>query len=127
MAGHAIRIQFHVQHALGDDPTIPRARQARILDRVLQKEEHARIVALVPLVDQHCAPFQEIPVSFQRQVDDRIQQGVPGTHKRRQRLSLGRHQGFLEGDALVPAKDRVSNTQSIGLDFRTGAGTWVIS
>ena len=116
MAGHAIRIKFHVQHALGDDPTVPRARQARILDRVLKKEEHARLIAFVTLVDQHSAPFQEIPVSFQRQVDDRIQQWVPGTHKRRQLVPLGRHQRFLEGDALVPGKDRFPNTnQSISI------------
>ena len=34
--------------------------------------------------------FQEIPVPFQRQVDNRIEQRMPGTHERRQRLPLGR-------------------------------------
>ena len=106
MARHAVRIELYVEHALGDDPAIPRARQARILDGVLQIEKHARLAAVATLVDQHRAPFQQVAVSFQRQVDDRIQQWVPGTHERRQRLPLRRRQGLLEGDALVAAEDR---------------------
>ena len=126
MAGHAIRIQFHVQHALGDDPAIPRTRQARILDRVLKKEEHARLIAFVTLVDQHRAPFQEIPVPFQRQVDDRIQQWVPGTHNAAAGCPWGATKDFSK--AMRSYRRRTGSPIPINRSrFRTGAGTWVIS
>ena len=70
----------------------PRPRRARILDGVLQIEEHVGPVALVALVDQHGAALQEIAVPFQCQIDHRIEQWVPGTHERRQGLALRRNQ-----------------------------------
>ena len=119
--GHAIRIKLHVEHALGDDPAIPRTGQARILDGMLEIEEHAGLVAFVALVYQHGAPFQEIAVSFQRQVDHCIEQWVPGTHERGQRLTLRRNQRFLEGDALVARQNRLAETnQTVSIPNERG-------
>ena len=87
----------------------PRPRQARILDCVLQIEEHAGPVAFVTLVDQRGAPLQEIAVSFQRQVDHRIKQWVPGTHERCQGLALRRNQRLIEGDSLVAWQHRFAD------------------
>ena len=119
--GHTVRVELDVEHALGDDAAIPRARQARILDVVLQIEEHAGPVALVALVDQHGAALQEIAVPLQRQVDHRIEQWVPGTHERRQGLALRRHQRFLERDALVARQHRLADAdQTVPIPNRRG-------
>lgn len=72
---HAGGVEFHVHHTPGDHPALPGARQAGILDGVLEIEQHTRLDAVVTIVHQHGAPFQQVAVAFQRQVDDGVEQG----------------------------------------------------
>ena len=105
----------------------PDPRRARILDGVLQVEEHAWPVTPIALVDQHRAPLQEITLSFQCQVNHRIEQWVPGTDERRQGLALRCNQRLLEGDALVARQYRLADAdQSVSIpDRRRNVGDLV--
>ena len=50
-----VGVELDVEHPLGDDAALADAGQARVLDRVLEVEEHARLVSRVALVHQHRA------------------------------------------------------------------------
>ena len=94
-------VEFHVQHAPGYRPALFGARQAGILNGVFQIEQHARHGARIAVVDQDGAAFQQVAVPFQSQVDNGVEQRVPGTNESRQRLSRGRDQRLVERNALV--------------------------
>jgi hypothetical protein len=72
-----------------------------ILNGVLQVEQHARRRPEVAFIHQHGAALQQVAVAFQGEVDDGVEQRVAGADEGRQRLALGRDEGFLEGDALI--------------------------
>ena len=88
----AVAIHFDVKHALGDDAPLTGRSQARVLNRVLDVEQHARPGAAIALVHEHRAAFQQITVALKGEVDDRIEQRMPRTDERCERLALRRHQ-----------------------------------
>ena len=49
-------------------------------------------------------------MAFERQVERRVQQRMPGTDKGRQGLALRRNEGFLEGNALVAGQHGLAHT-----------------
>ena len=49
--GDAGGVHLHVQHALGNNPAVPCPRHARILNSVLEVEQHPRLGAGIPLVE----------------------------------------------------------------------------
>ncbi len=55
VAGGAVGVELDVEHPLGDDAALAGAGEARVLDGVLEVEQHARLRARVALVHQHRA------------------------------------------------------------------------
>jgi hypothetical protein len=88
MAGRPAGVHLDVEHALRDDPTLAGTGKARVLDGVLQIEQHARLSAGIALIDQHRAALQQVAVALQREVDDGVEQRVTGADKGGQRLAL---------------------------------------
>ena len=75
----------------------------------------------VAFIHQHGAALQQVAIALQREVDDSIEQRMARTDKGRQRLSLGGHQGFLEGDALVTWEYGLTDTdESVAVTHRGG-------
>jgi|KBSSwiStaDraftv2_1062776.scaffolds.fasta_scaffold716255_1 hypothetical protein len=62
-------------------PSLARRQEARILDGVLEGQEHARARAEVALVHQHRAPLEEIAVALEREVEGGVEQRVGGRHE----------------------------------------------
>ena len=58
MARGAVGIEFDIEHPLGDDAALTRAREAGVLDRMLEVEQHARLRAGVAFVHQHGAALR---------------------------------------------------------------------
>jgi hypothetical protein len=67
------RIHLDIEHALGDDTPVPCPRHARVLDGVLEVEQHPRLVARIALVDEHRPSPQQIAVPLNDEVERRIQ------------------------------------------------------
>ena len=74
VARHAVVVELDVQHPLGDDAPISPTGDAPVLQGVLDGEEHAGRLAVVALVDEDRAPFQQVAVAFERQVEDGVEQ-----------------------------------------------------
>ena len=108
MARRAVGVDLDVQHPSGDDAPVAGAGDAAVLQGVLDGEEHARGRAPVAVVHQHGAPPQKIAVALQRQIDDRVEQGLAGVHEGRRRLAGRRDQRLLERDPLVAGQHRLA-------------------
>ena len=72
VAGLALGIQLHVEHASGNHAPLPGAGGAGVLNGVLQVGDDAGLVAWVAVVHQDRAPAQEVAVALQ----DEIQHSV---------------------------------------------------
>jgi hypothetical protein len=101
MPGCANRVQLHVQHPLGDDASFARPRDARVLNGVLQIEQHPRAQSRVAIVHQHGPAAQQIAVALEREIDRRIEQRMPGADEGGRQLALWCDERLLEDDALV--------------------------
>ena len=110
MARVALGVHLDVEHAPRDGAALARWQQARVLDGVLQGEEHARARAGVALVHQHRAALQQIAMALEREVERGVEQRVARADEGRERLALRRDQVLLEGDALVARKHRIART-----------------
>ena len=88
----------------------PAGRQARVLDRVLKVEEHAGTSAGVTLVHEYGPAPQHVGMALEREVNDRVEQGMPRTDKGRQRLPRWRDECLLKRDAFIPRQDRPADT-----------------
>ena len=121
VSGVSVRVQFDVEHALGDDPPVPGAGQAGVLNRVLQIEQHARSGAGVTLIHQDRAPAQQITVALKREVDRGVQQRMAGAQERGQGLALRGDECLLERDALVARQHGLANAnQAVPVAHRRG-------
>ena len=110
-----------IEHPLGDDPPLTHASQARVLDGVLQIEQHSWCGAWVALVDQHGAAFEQVAIALQGEVDDGIKQRMAGADEGGERLALGRDQGLLEGDTLVARQYRFADAdEAVAVAHRGG-------
>ena len=105
----------------------PDAREARVLDGMLQVEEHARLRARVALVHQHGAALEQVAVALEREVDDRVEQRMARADEGGQRLALRRDQRLLEGDALVARQHRLADADQAVAVAHRAPGTWVTS
>src|SRR6202158_1942763 len=94
-------IELDVEHALRDDTALARTGKARILNAVLQVEEHAWVRASIALIDQHRTTAQQIAVAFQREIDGGVEQRVAWADECSERLALRGNERLLEGDAFV--------------------------
>ena len=101
VAHRPVLTKLHVEHPFRHDSPLAGAGQARVLYGMFDEKEHAGSGAAGPLVHQHRAPFQQITVALQGQVDDRIQQRMSGADEGREGLARGCHQVFLEGNAFI--------------------------
>ena len=119
VAGRPVGVELDVEHPLGDDAALARAGEARVLDRVLDVEQHARLGPRVALVHQHRAALEQVAVAFEREVDDRVEQRMARADEGGQRLAVRRHQGLLEGDALVAGQHRLADAdQAVAVAHR---------
>src|SRR5688572_6407789 len=94
-------VHFHVEQAPRDRAAISRRKEARILDNVLEREQHAWAGAGVAFVHQHCSALHEIAVALERKVEGRIEQRVARAYEGGERLALRRDESLLERNALV--------------------------
>ena len=78
--GLSCRIQLHVKHLFGNCAAIAILQHARVLNSVLQIEDHPRYRARIALVHQNCAATQKVTVAVERQVKRRIQQRMTGAN-----------------------------------------------
>ena len=92
VAGYAMLVSLHVQHAFRYNATVTGTGQACVLDRVFKIEQDSRGCSRVPLIHEDGPAFQEVPVTLQYQIGHRIKQGMARTYKSSQRESLWRHQ-----------------------------------
>ena len=120
VAGRAVGVELDVEHPLGDDPALARSREARVLDRVLDVEQHARLGPGVALVDQHRAALEQVAVAFEGEVDDvAVEQRMARADEGGQRLAVRRDQRLLEGDALVARQHRLADAdQAVAVAHR---------
>src|SRR5690348_15662970 len=102
-------VELDVQHALGDDAPFAGAREAGILDRVLEEEDDLRLRSLIAVVNQNRASPKKIAVALDRQIDRRVEQRMAGTDECRQRLARRRDERLLERDTLVAGQDRLAD------------------
>ena len=72
-ARRPVGVELDVEHPPGNDAALARAREARVLDRVLDVEQHARPGPGVALVHQHRAALEQVAVAFEGEVDDRVE------------------------------------------------------
>ena len=98
-----------------------RTGQALVSDGVFQIEQYAGTGAFVVFVDESGALLEQSPVAFEGQPDDRIEQRMTRADKRSQRLPRRGHQGFLESDALVCPRYRLSGARA-GVPSTDGLG-----
>ena len=103
-------VLLHIEHALGNDSALAGVCNARVLNGVLQIEQHAGLGALIAFIYQHGAAFQQVAVTLQREVDDGIEERMTWTDEGCQRLALRCYQGFLKDDALVARQNGLANT-----------------
>ena len=88
---------------------------------MLEVEEHARPGAGIALVHQHVAALQQIAVTLEGELDPRIEEWMPGTAERGERLPLRRDQRLFEGSPLVARQHRHSDAdQTIAISYRCG-------
>ena len=109
MARGAVGVELDIEHPLGDDAALARARQVRVLDRMLEIEQHARPGAGIALVHQHGAAPEQVAVALEGEIDDRVEQRMTRADEGGQRLARRRHERFLEGDALVARQHRLAD------------------
>ena len=83
--------------------------EAGVLDGVLHGRTARGLGAVVALIHQYGAAFQQVLIAFQGEVDDGIEQGMARTDEGSQRLALWRHQGFIKGNPLVARQDGFAN------------------
>src|SRR5437660_381122 len=111
-------VQLHVQHLLGNHAALAGPRETRILNGMLQIEQHSWRVAGIAFVHQHGTTAQEIAVTFQGEIEHRVEQGMTRTNKSGERLALGRYERLLEGDTLISLQDRLADTdQAISIPY----------
>ena len=116
-----VGVHLDVEHAPRDGAALARRQQARVLDGVLEVEEHARARAGVALVHQHRAALQEIAVALEREVERGVEQRVARADEGRERLALRRDQVLLEGDALVARQHRIARADlAVAVAHRRG-------
>ena len=108
MAAVARGIHLHVQHAAGDDAPFTAARDACILDRVLEVEQHAGHVPWVAGIHEHRSAVEEIAMTLEREVERGIEERMTGADESRERLPLRRDERLLERDPLVARQDRLA-------------------
>ena len=119
MAHGAGGVELDIEHPLGDGAALAQARAARVLDRMLEIEQHARPSIVVALVDQHGAALQEVAVALESKVDDSVEQRMTRADEGGQRLARRRHTRFLEGDALVAGQHRFADAnQAVSVAHR---------
>src|SRR5690606_22701790 len=93
----------------------------RVLDRVLQEEEHARGRSDIALVHQYRAALQQVAVALQREVEHGVEELMPGADESRERLARRGDELLLEGDALVPGKHRIAGADlAVAIAHRRG-------
>ena len=127
MAGIPCRVQFDVQHPFGNDAAFTGSGHTRILDGVLQVEEHTRTGACIAFVHQNGAAAEQVAVPFNRQVDGRVKKRMPRADECGKRLSLWRERASLSNAIRSYFGSTGSPTPISRSRFRTGAGTWVTS
>ena len=119
VAGRPVGVELDVEHPLGDDATLARAGEARVLDRMLDVEQHSRPSPWVALVHQHRAALEQVAMAFEREVDDRVEQRMARADEGGQGLAVRRHQILLEGDALVAGQHRLADAdQAVAVAHR---------
>ena len=88
---------------------------------MLHVEQHAGFGAHIAFIHQHGAAFQQVPIAFQGEVNDGIEQGMARTDKGSQRLALWSHQGFFKGNPLVTRQDGLANAdEAVPVPYRGG-------
>ena len=96
--GKLVNFSLHVGDEIKPGEVLGVIDQAEIRKQV---EEDTGLHRRVALVHEHRTPPEQIPVSFQRQVDGGVEQRMARADEGGQWLALRRHKCFLEGDPLV--------------------------
>ena len=113
---------------LGDRLRLAVSRRPSVADRMAQRHQHSRNLVPVRFVNQHRAACQEVPVAFERQVDQRIEQRMARRHQGRLRLSLNvllvktyptipRQHRIHAPDQTVPIPQSRGNARDFGASF----------
>src|SRR5271155_774592 len=112
-------IHLDIKHALGDDTSVSRPGNARVLDRMLEIEQHPRCGPGIALIDEHRPSPQQIAMTFNDEVERRVQQWMPGANKGRRRLALRRDKRLLKHDALISRLHRFAEAdQAVAVAHR---------
>ena len=91
---HELEAAAHdVQAAVGEGPAVG--------DGVLQVHQDTRVRAGVGVVHEHGALLEELAVALHDEVEDRLQERVPGRHELRGGFAGGAQKVALETDPLV--------------------------
>ncbi len=104
--GRAVRLQVDELEALRDRPRLPGSRHAAVAHGVFEVDEHARVRAIVGIVDQHRALAEQGSEALQHHVDHGVQQRVAG--RQQLRLRLADDQRLLERHPRVAVEHRIA-------------------
>src|SRR5581483_7852940 len=102
----ARRIDLDELQLTGNDASVAGAIGPRVLDGVLEIEQHTRGIAVIVGIDQDRSILQEVAIAFEDEIDRSVEQGVARAHERRERLPGNADEVLLEGDPLVALEDR---------------------
>jgi hypothetical protein len=108
MPGISVRIQFNIEHLPGYCAALPTLGYNRVLNAVFQIEKDTGVRAQIPLIHQYGPSPQEVPIPFQDQVEDSIEEGMPGAHKGGKGLPLGGNQILFKDDPLIARQYRLA-------------------
>src|SRR5207247_9090800 len=103
------RIQLDIQHLLGNHAALPCPRKTRILNGMLQIEQYPWRIAGIALIHQDGAAAQQIAITFQCEIEHRIEQRMAWADKRGERWSLRRYERLFEGNALMALQNRIAD------------------
>ena len=110
-----------MEHAFRDRSMLSRTGQALVSNGMFQIEQYPGAGTFIAFVDEGGALPEQSSVAFEGQANDRIEQRMARADKCSQRLSRRGHQGFLESDALVCRRYRLSGSRA-GVPSTDGLG-----
>jgi hypothetical protein len=81
-----------------------------VLDRMFEEDERPDLIGGIIFIDKDCPLFQEIPVLFKNQVDNRIEERMAGANECGNRFTRQGNLGFLESNTFIPWGYRQAGT-----------------
>lgn len=114
-----IRIELDIEHPFGNDTSISRTGEARVLNCVVKAKQHAGIHTRITFIHQHGAALQKITMPFQRKIDNGVEQRLTWADKGGQRMTLRCDQRFFKRYALVARQYRLADAnKAVAVSYR---------